>query len=137
MIFTVYGENTVTKQPLGSDTVRLALTLSLLFDNTYLCYDESLEDVGSILWMDEFSVELGDPLDSYYAQDGAYFRDFESGTVVSSPNSNVTVEFEEEHVDVTTGEVSTSFVVEGGDGGISNPRTSEGVRKQEPLTDNN
>lgn len=118
LIFTVYSENTVTKQPIDTKNMRLALSLSLLNNITYLCYDDSLEDVGSILWQQEFSAEIGEPLGSYYEKDNAYFREFENGIVVSSPNTNVTVNFDDTYTDATIGEISTSFTIEQGDGRI-------------------
>jgi hypothetical protein len=118
LIYTVYSENTVTKEPVDLKNMRLALTLSLLNDNTYLSYDNKMEEIGSVLWQEEFSVELGDPLDSYYEKDNAYWRDFEKGVVVSSPDTNVTVSFDKDYIDVTTNEISQSFEIDQGDGRI-------------------
>jgi len=118
LIYTVYSENTVTKEQIDPKNMRLALSLSLLNDNTYLSYDNKMEEIGSVLWQQEFSAELGEPLGSYYEKDLAYWRDFDNGVVVSSPNSNVTVTFENDYVDITTGEISKSFTVEEGDGRI-------------------
>ena len=118
LIYTVYSENTVTKQEVDPKNIRLALTLSLLNNNTYLSYDSKMEDIGSVLWQQEFSAEIGNPLGLYYEKDGAYWRDFENGVVVSSPNVNVNVVFDVDYVDVTTGETTKSFTVEEGDGRI-------------------
>ena len=118
LIYTVYSENTVTKQPIDPKNMRLALSLSLLNDNTYLSYDDKMEDIGYVLWQPEFSVNIGEPVGSYYKQENAYFRDFENGVVVSSPNSLVNVTFDSEYTDVTTGEISDSFVIERGDGRV-------------------
>jgi hypothetical protein len=118
LIYTVYSENTVTKQPVDIKNMRLALTLSLLNDNTYLSYDNKMEDVGVVLWQKEFSAELGKPLGKYYQKDNAYWREFENGIVVSSPYSDVAVVFEREYTDVTTGKTSNSFTIEKGDGRI-------------------
>lgn len=118
LIYTVYSENTMTKQNLGSKNMRLALTLSLLNDNTYLAYDKSLEEVGTVLWQQEFSVALGNPKSTYYKMYNAYWREFENGVIISSPYSSITAIFDEEYMDATTGEISNSFEIEKGDGKI-------------------
>jgi hypothetical protein len=118
LIYTVYNENTVTKQNLGSKNMRLALTLSLLNDNTYLAYDQSLQEVGSILWEQEFSADLGNPKSTYYEMYNAYWREFENGVVISSPYTSITAIFDKEYIDATTAEVSNSFEIEKGDGKI-------------------
>jgi len=98
--------------------MRLGLTLSLLNDNTYFAYDFGPRDHGQAWWFPEYDVDLGEPLGSYYEKDEAHWRDFENGVVVSSPHANVTVEFGKEHTDATTGETSTTFSIEEGDGRI-------------------
>jgi hypothetical protein len=119
LIYTVYSENTVTKQDLGSKNMRLALTLSLLNDNTYLAYEQSLEEVGSILWQQEFSAALGSPKSTYYEMENAYWREFENGVVISSPYFGITAIFDEEYyIDATTGEASNSYEIEKGDGKV-------------------
>jgi hypothetical protein len=85
LIFTVYSKNAISKKAVGLNTMRLALTLSLLNDRMYLHYDKGAEEVGNILWQKEFSVDLGKPLGKYYKKDNAYWREFEKGIVVSSP----------------------------------------------------
>lgn len=118
LIYTVYSENTVTKEQVDPKNMRLALTLSLLSNNTYLSYDNKMEEIGSVLWQQEFSANLGAPLGDYYEKDNAYWRDFENGTVVSSPDANVTVNFDDQYTDVTSGEASDSFIIDKGDGRI-------------------
>jgi len=118
LIYTVYSENTVTKEQVDIKNMRLALTLSLLNNNTYLSYDNKMEEIGSVLWQQEFSADLGEPLGSYYEEDGAYWRDFENGVVISSPDTIVTASFDEQYTDVTSGEVSDSFTIAEGDGRI-------------------
>jgi len=108
----------VTKQAVPLKNMRLTLTLSLLHDNTYIHYDTKMEDVGNIIWQKEFSADLGQPLAIYYEKDNAYFRKFENGTVVSSPDSDVKVNFEHQMIDTTTGNKATSFTVKAGDGRI-------------------
>ncbi|MFQ5892181.1 MAG: putative glycoside hydrolase [Candidatus Methanofastidiosia archaeon] len=98
--------------------MRLGLTLSLLNDNTYFSYDFGPRDHGQAWWFPEYDVELGKSLGKYYKKDNALWREFENGIVVSSPYSNVNVNFDEEYMDVTTGEMSKSFTIEKGDGKI-------------------
>jgi len=98
--------------------MRLALTLSLLHDKTYVAYDVGPRDHGDAWWFDEYDVELGEPLGDYYISDDVYYRDFENGVVVSNPNKNISVEFDQEMIDITSGTQSSSFQVEKGDGRI-------------------
>lgn len=100
------------------ELMRLSLTLSLLFDNTYFTYDFGPRDHGQAWWYPEYDVQLGKSLGDHYHKDNAYWRDFEHGTVVSAPNADVMVEFIQEHTDVTTGIRATFFTVEKGDGRI-------------------
>jgi hypothetical protein len=98
--------------------MRLGLTLSLLNDNTYFTYDFGPRDHGQAWWFKEYNVDLGRPLGKYYKKDNAYWREFEKGVVVSSPYSDVDVNFDGEYIDITTGVKSKSFMIEGGDGRI-------------------
>jgi hypothetical protein len=98
--------------------MRLGLTLSLLNDNAYFAYDFGPRDHGQAWWFPEYDAELGASVGSYYEKDGAYWRDFENGVVVSSPYENITINFEEDYIDATTGITSKTFSVEGGDGRI-------------------
>lgn len=118
LIYTVYSKNSVTKQNTDPKSIRLAFTLSLLHDFTYLHYDVSMENVGSILWLKEFSTEIGSPLGPYYKKDNAYWREFERGIVISSPDSDITVNFDKNMTDVTTDIESKSFKIETGDGRV-------------------
>jgi hypothetical protein len=97
--------------------MRLGLTLSLLGDNTYFTYDTGPRDHGQAWWYPEYDVDLGEPLGEYYELDGAYWREYERGFVVAAPDG-ASVGFDEEYVDVTSGEASMSFTVEEGDGRI-------------------
>lgn len=115
LIYAVDTDDTGEK---GLERMRLGLTLSLLNDNTYFSYDFGPRDHGQAWWFPEYDAELGEPLGSYYEKDNAYRRDFEKGVVVSSPHANVTINFEEEYTDATTGITSKTFSVEGGDGRI-------------------
>ncbi len=98
--------------------MRLGLTLSLLNDNTYFAYDFGPRDHGQAWWFPEYDADLGEPLGKYYEKEGAYWRDFENGIVVSSPHKNITVVFDEEYSDATTEIISTTFSIEEGDGRI-------------------
>ena len=100
------------------EKMRLGLTLSLLNDNTYFAYDFGPRDHGQAWWFPEYDADLGDPLGAYYEKDNAYWREFEKGTVVSSPNTDVAATFDAVHTDVTTGEQSQTFEVSQGDGRI-------------------
>ena len=114
----VYGIDTDNTGKKDKDKMRLGLTLSLLNDNTYFTYDFGPRDHGQAWWFDEYDADLGKPLGDYYKKDNAYFRDFEKGTVVSSPYSSVSVSFDTEHQDITTKTKSTSFTIGKGDGRI-------------------
>ena len=118
LIYTVYSENTVTKHQIDPKNMRLALCLSLLNNNTYLSYDNKMEDIGEVLWQQEFSAEIGEPLGPYYKKDNAYWREFETGIIICSPDTNITINFDEEYIDITTNETSNSFSLENGDGRI-------------------
>ena len=98
--------------------MRLGLTLSLLFDNTYFAYDFGPRDHGQAWWFPEYDADLGAPLSEYYKKDGAYWREFEKGIVISSPHTDISVTFDELYTDVTTGSTSASFLIEKGDGRI-------------------
>ncbi len=98
--------------------MRLGLTLSMLNDNTYFTYDVGPRDHGHAWWFSEYDANPGTPLGDYYEIDGAYRRDFDKGTVVSSPDVDVIVVFDQNHTDVTTGITSRTFSVEGGDGRV-------------------
>jgi hypothetical protein len=97
--------------------MRLGLTLSLLHDTTYFTYDFGPRDHGQAWWVPEY-IDLGAPLGDYYEKDGAYWREYEKGIVISSPHADITVEFDVLYTDVTTGITSQSFTVEKGDGRI-------------------
>ena len=113
----IYGVDTDDTGVVDPNKMRLGLTLSLLNDNTYFTYDFGPRDHGQAWWYDEYDVDLGEPIDDYYALEGAYWREFENGIVVSAPNG-AEVSFDEEHTDITTGDSSTSFTIEPGDGRI-------------------
>ena len=114
----VYAVDTDDTGEKDMERMRLGLTLSLLNDNAYFAYDFGPRDHGQAWWFPEYDVDLGEPLGAYYEKDGAYWREFERGTVVSSPYADVDVIFDEEHADAATGVHSKTFSVEGGDGRI-------------------
>ena len=118
LVYTHYGENTVTKETVPISNMRLALCLSLLNDNTYLHYDSKMEDIGNVMWQPEFGARLGQPLGEYYEKDNAYFRDFENGVVVCVPHTDIEVIFDVEMTDITTDTTSTTFNIAEGDGRI-------------------
>ena len=113
----IYGVDTDDTGVVDLNKMRLGLTLSLLNDNTYFTYDFGPRDHGQAWWYDEYDVDLGAPIDDYYMSDSAYWREFENGIVVSAPNG-AEVNFDEEHMDVTSGDSSKSFTIDPGDGRI-------------------
>jgi hypothetical protein len=114
----VYAVDTDDTGEKNLERMRLGLTLSLLNDNTYVAYDFGPRDHGQAWWFPEYEAELGEPLGDYYEKDGAYWRQFENGTVVSSPHTNISIVFEEEYTDASTGETSKTFSIGEGDGRI-------------------
>jgi hypothetical protein len=115
VIYAVDTDDTGIKD---MNKMRLGLVLSLLNDNTYFTYDFGPRDHGQAWWFPEYDVNLGSPLGDYYRQGDAYYREFENGTIVTSPYSRTDVSFTGELTDVTTGEKSDSFTIEEGDGRI-------------------
>ncbi len=113
----IYGVDTDDTGVIDIKKMRLGLTLSLLNDNTYFTYDFGPRDHGQAWWYDEYDVELGEPSSDYYEVDGAYWREFENGFVVAAPDG-AAVSFDEALTDVSSGERSTNFTIEAGDGRI-------------------
>ena len=98
--------------------MRLGLVLSLLNDNTYFTYDFGPRDHGQAWWFKEYNANLGRPVGDYYRENDAYYREFQNGIVVASPDTTSTVILPSEYTDITTGERAASFVIEEGDGRI-------------------
>jgi len=115
---TIYAVDTDDTGIKDMARMRLGLTLSLLNDNTYFTYDFGPRDHGQAWWFPEYDAELGEPLGKYYKKNTAYYREFENGIVVSSPDSDTTVNFDEEYTDITTNIRSSSFSIDKGDGRI-------------------
>lgn len=113
----IYAVDTDDTGVIDHNKMRLGLTLSLLFGNTYFAYDFGPRDHGQAWWYSEYDVELGEPLGEYYEVDGAYWREYENGYVVSAPDG-ASVSFSEELTDATSGVTSKSFIIEAGDGRI-------------------
>ena len=114
----VYAVDTDDTGIKDMNKMRLGLTLSLLNDNTYFAYDFGPRDHGQAWWFPEYDADLGNPLGNYYEKDGAYWREFENGTVVSSPDVDITVTLHANHTDITSGENSFTFEIGKGDGRI-------------------
>jgi len=114
----IYAMDTDNTGIQDMNEMRLGLTLSLLNDNTYFAYDFGPRDHGQAWWFPEYEIELGNPLGTYYEKDDAYWRAFENGMVISSPNSSVQFSFDTVHTDVTTGNRSRTFTVDPGDGRV-------------------
>lgn len=114
----IYGVDTDDTGRKDLKKMRLGLTLSLLNDNTYFTYDFGPRDHGNDWWFPEYDVDLGKSVGEYYKKENAYYRNFEKGVVVSSPDSDTTVVFDEEYTDITSGIISTIFTIHKGDGRI-------------------
>jgi hypothetical protein len=114
----VYAADTDDTGVKNLTRMRLGLTLSMLNDNTYFAYDFGPRDHGQAWWFPEYDADLGAPLGAYYEKDGAYWREFERGIVVSSPYADVNVGFSGEYSDISSGSRGVEFVVEAGDGRI-------------------
>ena len=114
----IYGVDTDDSGIKDLKRMRLGLTLSLLSDNTYFTYDMGPRDHGQAWWFDEYDVRLRKPLGEYYKKDGAYWREFEEGIVVSSPNYDTAINFDKEYTDISTNKKSASFIIDKGDGRI-------------------
>ncbi len=114
----IYGVDTDDTGIKDLKRMRLGLTLSLLNDNTYFTYDIGPRDHGQAWWFDEYDARLGKPLGEYYKKDNAYWREFEKGIVVSSPNSDTIVNLDKEYTDISTNNKSTFFIIDKGDGGV-------------------
>lgn len=114
----LYGVDTDDTGVLDMKKMRLGLTLSLLHDTTWFTYDVGPRDHGDAWWFPEYDVDLGAARGTWYQQDGAYFREFAHGTVVSAPAGPVTVTFPAPCRDISTGNSAREFTVEEGDGRI-------------------
>ena len=115
---TIYAVDTDDTGIKDMNRMRLGLTLSLLNDNTYFIYDFGPRNHGQAWWFPEYDANLGVPLGTYCEKDNAYWREFENGIVVSSPDTDVTVTFDTIHTDITTNEKSQTFEISQGDGRI-------------------
>jgi hypothetical protein len=114
----VYAVDTDDTGRQDMNRMRLGLTLSLLNDNTYFTYDFGPRDHGQSWWFPEYDVDLGKPLGNYYLKDEIYYREFENGVVVASPNQEAVVTFDQDYLDVSSGERADFFNLEKGDGRI-------------------
>ncbi|MBN1211578.1 MAG: hypothetical protein JXA92_03295 [candidate division Zixibacteria bacterium] len=114
----VYAVDTDDTGRQDMDRMRLGLTLSLLNNNTLFTYDFGPREHGQAWWFPEYDAGLGEPVGNYYLKDEAYYREFETGFVVASPNRETAIALDEEHIDVTSGERSRIFHIEKGDGRI-------------------
>jgi hypothetical protein len=114
----IYAVDTDDSGIRNMNRMRLGLVLSLLNDNTYFTYDFGPRDHGQAWWFPEYDVNLGEPLGNYYLKERAYYRDFERGIVVASPDSATMVTFDTEHFDISSGEKAASFSIQKGDGRI-------------------
>ncbi len=117
-LMVIYAVDTDDTGIQDLNKMRLGLVLSLMYDNAYFTYDFGPRDHGQAWWFPEYDVELGRPLGDYYRQGDAYYRDFEKGTIVASPYTDIAVVFDEEHADITSGETALTFNVSKGDGRI-------------------
>lgn len=114
----IYAVDTDDSGEIDLNKMRLGLVLSLLNDNTCFTYDFGPRDHGQAWWFKEYNANLGRPVGDYYRENDAYYREFENGIVVASPDTTSTVILSSEYTDITTGERAASFVIEEGDGRI-------------------
>jgi hypothetical protein len=114
----IYAVDTDDTGQQDLNKMRLGLTLSLLSDRTFFTYDFGPRDHGQAWWFKEYDVDLGKPMGNYYRVGDSYYRDFENGVVVASPNKATLVTFSKEYTDITSGATSTSFHIKDGDGRI-------------------
>jgi len=106
---------------------RLGLTTTLLGDG-YFGFDRGDMLHGQLWWFAEYNVDLGMPLSGYEAphsyrtnvyHTGTYSREFTNGSVIVNPSASaVSILFSENHVDASTGTVSSAFVIPASDGRI-------------------
>lgn len=116
--FVIFNVDTDDSGIIDLKKMQLGLTLSMLNDNTYFTYDFGPRDHGQAWWFPEYDVDLGAPLGAYDIKENAYWREFENGFVVSSPDADTTIEFDHEFTDITTNTLSKNFTIEKGDGRI-------------------
>lgn len=119
--------------------MRFGLATALMGDG-YFAYDLHTRWRGQRWWYPEYDAPLGYPTGPAARQpDGSWLREFDGGTAVVNPTAlDVRVALAEPHVDVSSGEVSTSFVVPSLDGRIllptDLPRGPGTLPVSEPLT---
>ncbi len=100
---------------------RTGFVASLLMDHTYFAFDHGSRDHGGVTkwWFPEYyEIDLGNPLNEYIYSEGVYRRNFEKGVVVIATDKDVPVAFDHPHVDITTGQTGTAFIVPREDAGI-------------------
>ena len=112
----IYAVDTDDTGEVNLTKMRLGLTLSLLYNNTYFAYDFDPRDHGQAWWYPEYDVTLGAPLGECYEKYGAFWREVDGGIVVTAP-LGVQVHFVE-YINVSTNATSQNFTVEPGDGRI-------------------
>ena len=70
--------------------MRYGLSSSLM-DNGYFCYTDKKVGYSSVVWFDEYDLDLGAVIDPPAVQpwkNGVYRRNFEKGTVLVNPNGS-------------------------------------------------
>jgi hypothetical protein len=113
----IYGVDTDDTGVIDLNKMRLGLVLSMLFDESYFSYDFGPRDHGQAWWFPEYDVILGEPIGDYFVVDGVFWREFENGFVIAAPEG-ADVSFDRLFRDVTSGDVSNSFIINAGDGRI-------------------
>jgi len=117
----VYAVDTDDTGEIDMQRFRTGLVASLLMDHTYFAYDFGPRDHGGVLdyWFPEYyTVALGKPTAPYYQENGAYRRDFEKGLIAAAVDAPFTVSLDVSHIDTTTGEPGTDFMIPQGDSRI-------------------
>jgi len=117
-LIVIYAVDTDDTGQQDMNKMRLGLVLSLLSDRAFFTYDFGPRDHGQAWWFKEYDVDLGKPIGEYYRVGDSYYRDFENGVVVASPNKATVVALKKEYTDITSGATSSSFHINDGDGRI-------------------
>ncbi len=88
-LFIFNGTSKNTGNPANYRNFRFGLVSGLLFDDIFYSFDHGTEDHGQIWWYDEYEVNLGDPLTTYYSVSGkakflddVWRRDYTNGVAL-------------------------------------------------------
>ena len=104
------------------DRMRFGLATTLMGDG-YYAYDLHTRWRGQRWWYPEYDAPLRYPKGRAEKQaDGTWHREFDGGTVIVNPTSfDVEVRFADRHRDISSGKVSSDFIIPAQDGRILLP----------------